>query len=39
MFNKHAKLLAKKLGERTRINERVSIYPFMTLCALDSVSG
>lgn len=38
-FNKHAMLLTKELGKTIGHNQRVSIYPYMTLCALDIVGG
>jgi len=39
-FNKHAKLLTKKLENMVDgDSQRVSIYSHMTLCALDIVCG
>lgn len=38
-FNKHAHLLVKELGKMAGKNQRVSIYPYMTLCALDTIGG
>jgi len=36
-FNKHAQLLTKKLEKMIDNNQNVSIYSYMTLCALDIV--
>ncbi|XP_050425339.1 cytochrome P450 4C1-like [Adelges cooleyi] len=36
-FNRHARLLTNELGKMTVKDQRVSIYSFMTLCALDIV--
>ncbi|XP_022180150.1 cytochrome P450 4C1-like [Myzus persicae] len=36
-FNKHAQCLTKKLENMARNNQNVSIYNYMTLCALDLV--
>lgn len=38
-FNKHAQLLTKELGKMSSYGQRIAIYPFMTLCALDIVCG
>lgn len=38
-FNKHAQCLTKKLENMASNNQRVSIYTYMTLCALDIVCG
>ncbi|VVC32803.1 Hypothetical protein CINCED_3A011220 [Cinara cedri] len=37
-FNKHAKLLTKELGKMVSSGQRVSLYSYMTLCALDIIS-
>lgn len=38
-FNKHAQLLTKGLEKMSGNGQQISIYPFMTLCALDIVCG